>query len=295
MSRAREQQEADPDHQRVPRWLRIQEVLHPYDPREENGPAFVHALRFASFARARLSLMCLPAGDMSGAMAYPPVRETLEQWKVDAASEPQRDSQFQVQYLQAAGQDPVDACVKFVKTNPTDLIVLSTSLHEGRMTWIGRSMAEALAGRAGEMTLFVPPHIGGFVSRDDGSVALTSILIPVAQQPRPEPAIEAVRRVILSLPRVRGNVILLHVGPPDEMPEMQLPETPGWTWTRACSEGGIVDTILKTAADTRAGLIVMTTEGRHGFLDALRGTVTEHVLRDAACPMLAMPEGSFLG
>ena len=36
-------------------------------------------------------------------------------------------------------------------------------------------------------------------------------------------------------------------------------------------------------------------ERRQGFLDALRGSTTERVLRQARCPMITMPVGSFLG
>ncbi|TMA83757.1 MAG: universal stress protein [Deltaproteobacteria bacterium] len=39
----------------------------------------------------------------------------------------------------------------------------------------------------------------------------------------------------------------------------------------------------------QADLIVMATEGRHGVVDALRGSVTERVVRDAPCPVLAVP------
>jgi nucleotide-binding universal stress UspA family protein len=33
----------------------------------------------------------------------------------------------------------------------------------------------------------------------------------------------------------------------------------------------------------------MATEGHQGFLDALRGSTTERVLRGALCPVLAVP------
>ena len=36
-------------------------------------------------------------------------------------------------------------------------------------------------------------------------------------------------------------------------------------------------------------LIVMCTDGRHGFLDALRGSHSERVLRRTPCPLLAIP------
>ena len=42
-------------------------------------------------------------------------------------------------------------------------------------------------------------------------------------------------------------------------------------------------------AAREADLIVMATEGEHGIIDALRGSVTERVVRDAPCPVLAVP------
>ena len=53
--------------------------------------------------------------------------------------------------------------------------------------------------------------------------------------------------------------------------------------------------LKKTAAAEAAGLIVMTTDGRNGFLDALRGSHSERVLHAAACPLLTIPVGSLAG
>jgi nucleotide-binding universal stress UspA family protein len=52
---------------------------------------------------------------------------------------------------------------------------------------------------------------------------------------------------------------------------------------------------LQTAMELPAGLIVMTTDGPEGFLDALRGTTSERVLREARCPVANLPVGSMLG
>jgi nucleotide-binding universal stress UspA family protein len=54
-------------------------------------------------------------------------------------------------------------------------------------------------------------------------------------------------------------------------------------------EGDIIEVILQTARATEADLIVMSTEGHNGFLDALRGSHSEQVLRQCACPLLAIP------
>ncbi|MFY7891978.1 MAG: universal stress protein, partial [Pirellula sp.] len=52
--------------------------------------------------------------------------------------------------------------------------------------------------------------------------------------------------------------------------------------------------IVDYAKEINAGLIVMATDGRDGFLDALRGSHSERVLRRAHCPLLIIPVGSRL-
>ena len=55
--------------------------------------------------------------------------------------------------------------------------------------------------------------------------------------------------------------------------------------------GDVVGTILNAAEELQADLIAMPTAGHHGFLDAIRGSTTERVLRHAPCPVLAVPSG----
>jgi nucleotide-binding universal stress UspA family protein len=50
-----------------------------------------------------------------------------------------------------------------------------------------------------------------------------------------------------------------------------------------------VDEILKAEANWRPDLMVLATQGHIGFLDALRGSTTERVLRGAHCPVLSVP------
>jgi nucleotide-binding universal stress UspA family protein len=53
--------------------------------------------------------------------------------------------------------------------------------------------------------------------------------------------------------------------------------------------GPVVETILEVAEKIRPDLIVMATAGHNGLFDDLRGSTTERVLRDAPCPLLAIP------
>lgn len=57
------------------------------------------------------------------------------------------------------------------------------------------------------------------------------------------------------------------------------------------TEGRVTDEILRNAEALRADLIVMGTHGRGGFERFLLGSVAEHVVRKAQCPVLAVPPG----
>ena len=52
--------------------------------------------------------------------------------------------------------------------------------------------------------------------------------------------------------------------------------------------------IHETALEIKAELIVLTTEGRNGFLDALRGSHSERILSQSPCPLLAIPASGFM-
>jgi nucleotide-binding universal stress UspA family protein len=53
--------------------------------------------------------------------------------------------------------------------------------------------------------------------------------------------------------------------------------------------GNVIDAIIQTASDMDTNLIVMSTDGRNGFLDALRGSHSERVLHQTPCPLLTIP------
>ncbi|MCB0757325.1 MAG: universal stress protein, partial [Flavobacteriales bacterium] len=72
-------------------------------------------------------------------------------------------------------------------------------------------------------------------------------------------------------------------------PIIELPERTGWSFERIVRQGDPVGTIVHVAEATRADLVLMTTKGHDGFLDALRGSTTERVMRAVKCPVLAVP------
>jgi nucleotide-binding universal stress UspA family protein len=64
---------------------------------------------------------------------------------------------------------------------------------------------------------------------------------------------------------------------------------PGWQWNGIVRSGNVIDAIVQTARDIASHLIVMSTDGLNGFLDALRGSHSERVSQRTPCPLLAIP------
>jgi hypothetical protein len=90
---------------------------------------------------------------------------------------------------------------------------------------------------------------------------------------------------------------LLHVGGSASAPHVRLPMAGALKWRWIHRNGNVEEEILRAAQEYHADLIVMATQGHHGFLDALRGSTTERIVRRAACPVLAVsvhaPEPEF--
>jgi nucleotide-binding universal stress UspA family protein len=275
----------------------IESVLHPTDFSEGSRVAFFHALKAALLSKSKLTLLNVSSDANPRWSAFPGVRETLELWNLLPKGSPRSavaDLGIDVRKAIMPKGDPVEAVVGFMTKSPAEMIVLATQQKRGVSRWLSSSVAEPIARRATEMTLFIPGEAAGFISAEDGSVSLKSILIPITSSPRPQPALEAAVRLVRSLNVSEGTFTLLHIGDSDSMPDVCTPDVPGWNWTKELRSGAVIQAILDVSAETHAGLIVMSTDGRNGFLDGLRGSHTERVLRQASVPLLTVPLGSLI-
>ena len=274
----------------------VKSVLHPSDLSEASKNAFAHALAMALLHETTLTIVHAGGNILAGHewTKFPSVRSTLEQWGLLAKGSP-RSAVFdklaiRVKKVDLQDRNPVSAILKYLKDSPTDLIVLATEGRQGLPQWIQPSRAEKLSRRSRTMTLFVPNEARGFVSLADGELTFHNVLIPVDHHPNPQAAIHIATRAAKVMGDNTVQITLLHVGESNRMPAMDLPTDPGWSWNKVLKQGDVVAEIIKEANRRPANLIVMVTKGRNGFLDALRGSVTEQVLRQAPCPVLAVPE-----
>jgi nucleotide-binding universal stress UspA family protein len=275
----------------------LQQIFHPSDFTPASEVAFLHALKAALVARAELTILHVSPKHELEWTEFPGVRSTLERWGLLPKNSAQPDVGklgINIKKVQARHDDPVESVTNYLSTHNTDLIVLATDQQKGKVQWLSQSIAAPIARKSRQMTLFIPKGVEGFVSPRDGSISLASILVPVSETPSAQPAIQAAARMASRLNLSSGVFTILHVGESNGLPQVELPDVRGWRWNTVVKPGDVVDVISGTAAAVKAGLIVLTTEGRNGFLDALRGSCSERILRQAPCPLLAIPASSFM-
>jgi len=273
----------------------IRSVLHPTDLTPAGTPAFAHALRLAASGRTKLYVLHADPKDTDDPdwEAFPAVRRTLTSWgMLEAGSSPGAVLEklgVQVAKVRLPDRDPVRGILRFLEDHPSDLIVLATEGRDGLPRWLHGSVAEPVARSAGTLTLFIPHAARGFVAPEDGTVNLRRILVPVDHRPQPSWALRAAWEIASMLGARDATLQLLHVGAAIDPGTAPVAPNTFAKIEHLTRSGDVVGQILAAAGEAPADLIVMATEGHQGFLDALRGSTTERVLRQAPCPVLAVP------
>jgi len=270
----------------------VNSVFHPSDFSAASENAFAHALAIALIRKTEFTILHT-GGSKEDWKKFPAVRSTLEHWGLLEPGSPQsavfEQLAIRVKKVNLKSRSPLGAILNYLNDNPTDLIVLATEGRDGLPQRLQPSVAERIAERSGTKTLFVPGKARGFVSLQDGKFSIRRILVPMDRRPSPLPAIEYSARIARTLGEP-VEIILVTVGDPVQLPDAVPPEIPGCTWKQEQRQGEVVDELLKAAREHDADLIAMTTAGKEGILDALRGSVTQQLLRQAPCPLLAVPE-----
>ena len=274
-----------------PHSLALAHVFHPTDFSLSPEIAFVHALKLMLATKAKLTIFHVNEGlEKADWKGFPYLGPTLVRWGLIPEGHSEQGlsaAGLPIEKVLAHGDDPTASILEYLNHHPAGLIVLAT--HQlGGLPYF-RSVAEPIARHAGSMTLFIPHKTRGFVSLDDGTFTLRRILIPIDQHPNPQSTIQTIAGLAQALGCEKVAFTLLHVGSEREMPCVYTPRRSGWTWHTSLRTGDVVSAILQSEKEEDADLIVMTTEGHHGFLDALRGSTTERVLRNSRCPVLAVP------
>jgi universal stress protein family protein len=269
-------------------------IFHPSDFTEESVIAFAHALKIALAAKANLNIFHVhQERDDEEWAEFPGVRDLLVRWELlpeGSSRDEVTKIGLGIQKIQSFEKKPVTSILQYLEKHKTDLMVLTTHQQKGMDRWLHQAIAESPVARgAGQMTLFIPQGKKGFVSLKDGKTSVQRILIPVDQHPSPQAAIDAASGLVHLLNGHGTEFTILHVGSHHTLPPYHYPKSHEWKWETIVSTGSLLEQIIKVAEIRSPDLIVMATQGHHGFLEALRGSTTEGVLREAPCPVLAVP------
>ncbi len=274
----------------------VSSVLHPTDFSAASEQAFAHALAIAQLRQTEFTILHVGAEHDAekGWARFPRVRDTLEHWGLLKPESPGSavldELNIRVNKVTLQGSDPGQETLRYLAENPADLIVLATEGRAGLPRWLEPSIAETLARSSRTMSLFVPSGVKRApVSLAGGFLSLHNILVPVDHHPNPGASIEFARRAAEAIGDGVVTITLLHVGD-SHFPAQQLENGSNWSWRVQTCAGDAVEQIVRTADEVKAELIVMTTAGRKGVLDVLRGSTTEQVLRRSSCPLLAVPD-----
>jgi nucleotide-binding universal stress UspA family protein len=265
--------------------------LHPTDFSEASELAFAHALKLTLLTRGELRILhVVPDAGPAGWRHFPGVREALERWGVLPPGSPPAAVAglgVDIEKIQTAADDPVAQTAEFLRRHPADVIVMATHPRDGLARWRQPSVAAAISQHAGEIALFVPEGSAGFVSPSTGALNLRRVLVPLDHAPSPQPAVDAAAALASLAGDDPVTFRLLHAGD-GAFPAVATPERGSWSWERQTEPGDPVDQLTACIGGWGPQLVVMTTAGRHGFMDAVRGSTTERVLRAAHCPLLAV-------
>jgi len=267
-------------------------ILHPTDFTHGSEIAFVHALRLACAIKGALTILHVDrAGKHPDWDRYPSVRDTLARWNLlppDAARTDVEKLGVHIGKLSIPDSSPAHGVLSYLENHSADLIVLATHQRHGLDRWIHTNVAGTINSGTEGATLFIPFGKKGFVDELTGESRLRRILIPVDHEPHPSVAARAAADLVRAITPDICEIQLLYVGDEASAPAVHLINEPKANWIWTYQSGSPVNAILETAEIQEPDLIVMATSGRHGFLDALRGSTTEQIVERSPCPVLAI-------
>jgi nucleotide-binding universal stress UspA family protein len=270
-------------------------ILHPTDFSPASDLALAHAIRLAITNQAELRIFhVVDEVDEEDWAKFPSVREILSKWGMipeNADRSAVTALGVNIEKVIGTGKSVVESIERYCTLNPIDMVILATEGRDGIAAWLKPSTSQRIASKIAPMmipVLFVPDHCHGCVSVETGYVNMEHILIPVDHEPESDTAVGAGLRALNAYGSAKSRITLLHVGNAEKFPHVEIDED-AWTVQRVVRAGNPAAEILSAAEEGNANLIIMVTAGTHGWLDAIRGSTTEQVIREAKCPVLAMP------
>jgi len=295
--------------------IELDQILCPVDLSDPSRHALAYALMLARWYESNLTVLEViqspspptPFSAMPVAMLTQTDREELtrELCRFVGAAGTEGAS---VATVLADGQ-VVHEILQQTRALPADLVVMGTHGRSGVERLLLGSVTERVLRKAACPVLTVPPRSA---EAPEQPTPFRHILCPVDFSPA---SLNALRYGVSLAEESGGRLVLLHVLDwPLDWPEpagtgpdlhahrrrleeearhelhVAIPdEARNWcTPTEIVGVGKPYDVILTTARDCGADLIVMGVHGRHVMELHVFGSTTDHVIREATCPVLTI-------
>lgn len=265
----------------------IRGIAHATDFSPQGEPAFLTALRLAVEWRCPLNLLHVKSPSAPDDWkSFPHVRGPLITWGLlgphAAADDVQAKLGVRVRKVEIAHRSPVEGIAEFLGTHACDLLVLATHGRQGLAHLAAGSIADGIAQQTQIASLLFGPQARSFADETTGALRLRSAVVPITTEPSPVMALNTLGRLFGSM---LSDTHYIHAG--ERAPSFH--DGANRPLAVETISGPVVETILRVCGERQADLLVMPTAGRHGFVDALRGSTTEQVVAAARCPVLAVP------
>ncbi|MGD0719626.1 MAG: universal stress protein [Roseiarcus sp.] len=267
-------------------------IVHPTDFTAAGASAFAHAVAIALAAKSRLCLLHVREEHEAppGRSEFRHLRDVLVAWgKLDKDAPPASIESalgLRVSSVSVPAKNARTGILEYLDDHPCDLVVLATHPAKSRSRWFDPSVERGILRKTRVVSLFLRDGARGFVDPATGDSRLRKVLIPIdGRLDWLSPVRRLQGRIKFIAPEV--NYQLLYVGdnPPDALAE----QARSLGLKIMVRTGPVVETILDVARIQNFDLLAMPTAGRHGLLDALRGSTTASVLDDARWPLLTLP------
>jgi len=240
----------------------------------DDAAAFVHACALAAASTSRLVTVHGNAPEATESR-LPDAGVLSERWGRPIEHE---------RMCHECCDDVADTVIDAIRRIGPQLVVAGTHARHGVAALLHASVGEAIARNVGVPTLVVQNHSKGFVDPATGALRIRRVLVPAGTRAEAIAGLTAAR-ALLELAGLRDvELVVIHASSAGDT--FDLSDLPVAV---AQVHGKLEDVVIAAASERAAGLIVMVSRGHDGIVDALLGSHTEHVIRDAGCPVLSVP------
>jgi nucleotide-binding universal stress UspA family protein len=262
-------------------------VIHPIHGKENLLIPFMHALSLAYALKGELEVIdARGKGNRDKDLS---IRNVFERWGKLPVNSKREDVEkslnIRIKKIIKDG-GPKKEIAKRLKRREHDILVAGLHEQKGLGRLFGQDLIEYLVQYFRQTTLYMPPGVKPFVNRDNGEMILNKIIIPVADAPSPDFSFQMLHRLLQLIPGQSPDVYGVHVG--NTFPLVPAVFIEDISWNEVLKEDSVPQSIIALAKEEDADLIIMSTNGRDTITQKIAGSITEQVLKDTPCPVLAV-------